>query len=496
MQKSRRDFIQSLLASSALLPVAGCASLDRLFMGDSLDEGDKVLIVGAGLAGLSAAYHLKKNQIPFRLFEGSSRMGGRVWTLKNLNISSRQGELGPDRIEADHMAFQSLAQELKVALIEFTTKESAAWFDNGRLLEGKDWRRESLELQKLFRTVQAESYGNLAQFLSAKNQEQLPKAVLLDRMSGKELLNRLETQMRPWMKSFLEQVIRSEWGVEPYEISALHLVHWVRDQFRPAGKKFFKVSGGTSNFTQALYDRIGGVIPDRFVKFQHQLTEIKRNEDENSWSLYFRTPTGVTEIKGRRVICTLPPALLRQVSGWDRLKFAAGKKKQISEQNLGNHSKIILGFQDRFWQDDPVLSSGGKLYMDLPTTSVAEGGDPVVSNLGSLHGLLEVQCGGDPGAQAGLHSIQQALKDLAKVNPNSSSYENISHIQNWRLYPWSKGSRAYLKPGQFQNFDPEIPFADGWTLAGDWLSLNWMGTMNGAILTGIEAANRFLKTSS
>lgn len=485
--------MQKLAAGSALMSLSACTTLDRWFMGGSGDEGDKVLIIGAGLAGLSAAYHLKKNQIPFRLFEGSGRIGGRIMTLRDFNISSRHAELAGDRIETEHWAIQALAQELKITLREVTTKENLAWFEKGRLFHSKDWKTEAVELQRLFRNVQTEAHGNLVQSLNQKNKDQFPKAVILDRMQASELLSRLESQFKPWMKPFLEQLIRSEWGVEPKELSALHLVHWVRDQFRVQNKKYFKVSGGSSILTQALYDRIGGVIPDRLVKFNHRLIAIQ--PEDSGWTLVFQTPTGKFEVQAEKVICTLPPALLRQVDGWQDLELSAEQKKLISEQDLGRHSKVVLSFQDRFWESSPVLASGGTLYTDMMSSSIFEGGDPVASDLQSLHGILEIQIGGEAGAQAGPHTIQQALKDLARVDSKSSSFESISHVQNWKLFPWSQGGRAYLKPGQFQLLQgPEL--TRGWTFAGDWHSLNWMGTMNGAVQTGLEAANRFLKTNS
>jgi monoamine oxidase len=508
MQKSRRDFLKTLAAGSALAPLAGgaasgllsgCASLDRWVMGDTRDEGDKVLIIGAGLAGLAAAYHLKKNQVPFRMYEGAARMGGRVWTLSDLNISSEHGELGAERIESEHTQIQNLAQELKIRLLEVNPKESIAWLEKGKILTAREWRKEGVELVKLFQQVQNEAYGPGAQILSLQNQDQFPKAVLLDRMSAGELLERLSIQMQPWMKTFLTQIIRAEWGVEPHEISSLHLLHWMRDSFQISGKKYFKVAGGTSNLTQALFDRVGGVIPERFVQFQHRLMEVRPLEG-GGWSLFFNTPDGRSEIKGRRVICTLPPTMLRQVTGWESIPMSSSRRETMAQQSLGSQGKVLMSFQDRFWGDSSILGNGGSLYTDQVVSLLSEAGDPAVSGLNSLHGVLQAVVGGQAGEGAGLHLVPQILKELEKVAVRPVSYENISYVQNWKKHPWSKGSRSYLKPGQFQNYDiaagmdSGVPFA--WQFAGESQSLVWMGTMNGAVQTGIEAAARFLKTSS
>lgn len=481
------------MATTALAPLSGCSTLDSLFLGETRDEGNKVIILGAGLAGLAAAYHLKKNQIPFQLFEGSSRVGGRIRTIRDLNISSRHGELGAERIDSDHTVLQALAMELKIPLSEVTTKDAAAWFEKGRLMTSKDWHRESAELIKLFQQVQTEAYGSSPQILNLQNRDQYPKAVLLDRMSAAELLDRLQIQMKSWMKPFLEQLIRSEWGVEPQQISSLHLVHWMRDSFRPSGKRYFKVTGGSSVLTQALLDRVAGVLPDRYIKFNYALTEI--HENESGWTLTFHTPEGRSEVKGKRIICTLPPTMLRTISGWEKLPISEEKKKTLAGQELGTHGKILLSFQDRFWGDSSAVGGGGILYTDLPTSSISEAGDPVTSGLNSLHGVLQAQVGGETGAKLGLHSVPQMLKDLGKWDSKAASYENIYYLQNWKTFPWSKGSRSYLKPGQFQTYDTRME-SEGWVLAGESQNLVGLGTLNGAVQSGLDAANRFLKTST
>ncbi len=466
-------------------------------MGDTRDEGDKVVILGAGLAGLTAAYHLKKNQYPFRMFEASSRIGGRVWSIKDLTISSRHGELGAERIESDHTQLQNLAQELKVRLVDANPKDSVSWLEKGKTWAGKEWRTEIANLTKLFQQIQTEAYGKSAQILNRQNQDQFPKAVLLDRMSAAELMDRLSVQMQPWMKPFLEQVIRTEWGVEPFEISSLHLVHWMRDSFSAFNKKYWKVAGGSSVLTQALFDRVGGVIPERFVQFRHQLVEVKAFE--GGWSLFFKTPEGRTEIKARKVICTLPPTMFRQIEGWEELPMSASRRELMTSQNLGSHGRALLAFQDRFWGENSVIGTGGSIYTDLVASQISEAGDPVPQGLNSLHGVLQATVGGKAGESAGLHLIPQILKDLEKISSKPPSFENLSYVQNWKNHPWSKGSRAYLKPGQFQNFDiaGQIGFEyTAWNFAGEAHSLAYMGTMNGAVQTGIEAANRFLKTSS
>ncbi len=500
MQRARRDFIKSALAGSAYMTagagVTACASLDQWLMGETREETDKVLIVGAGLAGLSAAYYLKKNKVPFQIFEGSQRIGGRIMTLQNFNGAAQHAELGGEQIEADQMAIQNLAKELKVKLQEFGSKGSFEWFDKNHFFVTEK-KKELQLLLKIFQSVQQEAYGSSIQTLNLQNKDQFPKAVLLDQMSVAELLDRLQPQMKEWMRPFLEQLTRSEWGVEPKQISSLQLIHWMRDPTRLRNRKYLKISGGNSVLVQALFDRVGGIIPEKFIRFGHQLSEIKSTE--TGWALTFRSPKGKMEFKARRILCTLPPPLLREVSGWEQMVSTPEALRHLKDFSLGTHGKLLASFNDRFWKDDSVLASGGTWYTALASTQFSEASEPSLQ-IDASKGILQSQLGGSLGENCGLHSIDQMLKDLSKMDAEAAAaFEGQSQVQNWKRHTWSKGSRVYFKPGQFQLFDlnasglNQLKNGNGWLLAGDAYDSNGIGSMNGAVQCAIDAVSAFLK---
>ena len=72
-----------LLAAPALLTHTGCSTLDEYLIEDEFDFNQEVIIIGGGISGLYAAYELKKLKIPFRLFEGGSRWGGKIQSLQS-----------------------------------------------------------------------------------------------------------------------------------------------------------------------------------------------------------------------------------------------------------------------------------------------------------------------------------------------------------------------------------------------------------------------------
>ncbi len=485
------------MATSAVLPLSSCTSLDQWLMGERREDPDKVLILGAGLAGLAAAYFLKKNKVPFQIFEGSHRIGGRVWTLQNFDSAAQHAELGGEQIELEHLAIQNLSKELKVSFQEFNNSESSAFFEKNRFVNLRDQKKQVSGLLQIFQKVQQEAYGNSTQTLNFQNRDQFPKAVLIDQMSVAELLDRLQPQMREGMREQLEQITISEWGVETKSISALHLIHWMKDPSRLLNRKFLKISGGSSILVQALFDRVSGIVPEKFIRFGHRLTEIQVTD--HGWNLIFQSDKGKVEVKGRRVICTFPPAMLQAISGWEQISRRPESLKYLRGLSLGTHGKVVASFRDRFWKKDPVLSNGGVVYTDLPSTQISEAGDHPMKITASK-GILQAQMGGLVGEDSGLHSVDQLIKDLSKLDSDSTAaFENISQVQNWKRHPWSKGSRVFLKPGQFQMLDltsaglADMKNGGGWLMAGDAFDPASLGTMNAAVQSAQDAVGAFLK---
>lgn len=497
MAKSRREFIklttQASLGLGLVSTLPGCAHLDDWFMGDTKNDSDRVVIIGGGLSGLTAAYHLKKSQVPFRIYEGSKRVGGRIWTLQNLNVSSMSADLGGERVELDHVAIQSLTKELKIPLGEISGALDFYWSPSAN---AKEWQKDWKVIQKLISKIDGEVYGSTPQILNVQNRLQFPKAQLLDSMNAEELLQKLNKDLNPSQISFLRQLIRYRWGVESSGLSSLELVHFLRDANQNLKGRHLKIKGGTGLLVQALYDRLAGVLPERVVKFEHKLVRIQKIEDH--YVLAFQNGKDEVQVKATRVICTLPFKLLRQVRGWESLDLSENQKKMIAEQDLGNHTKFILGFKERTWRQNPTLGSGAVVMTDLSVQNLSECGIPAAEGLTSLHGLLQAQIGGEASAQVGPHSVGPMLKEITKIDGKidvkGSALDSVEVIHSWGAQTWSQGSRAYRKPGQFQISDFKSE-KQSWLFAGENQSQQFFGTMNGAVQSGLEAAQYFVANS-
>ncbi len=115
---TRREFLKASALGTSAVALNGCTNLDRYFMGDKRNLKTEVLILGAGAAGLAAAFELKKKKIPFRVFEASSRVGGRVQSVTNSATGGPWTELGAEFFENSHGHVFDLAKELNLPVRE------------------------------------------------------------------------------------------------------------------------------------------------------------------------------------------------------------------------------------------------------------------------------------------------------------------------------------------------------------------------------------------
>ena len=118
---SRRDFVRMLGAAGFVAAAGGLVSLPARAQeaGPPRANGrDPVAIIGAGLAGLTAAYRLHQAGVPCEIFEGSERTGGRVLTKYDFNKDSMFCELGGELVDTNHRDLIALADELGLEIQE------------------------------------------------------------------------------------------------------------------------------------------------------------------------------------------------------------------------------------------------------------------------------------------------------------------------------------------------------------------------------------------
>jgi monoamine oxidase len=119
-QTTRREVLRTVLGTTAMasLPLMSCTSSLRHH-----SSTKRVDIVGAGLAGLHAAYRLRQAGVRAQIYEASTRVGGRILTARDLYARGQVAELGGEFIDSNHIWCRSLAQEFRVPLDDLFAKK-------------------------------------------------------------------------------------------------------------------------------------------------------------------------------------------------------------------------------------------------------------------------------------------------------------------------------------------------------------------------------------
>lgn len=118
---NRREFIKKITVLSAgsacvtLSMLHSCSTIDEYLITDPSDLDDRVIIVGGGIAGLYAAYQLKKRKIPYRIFEASQRCGGQI-------LTDQKVEYGAFEFLNSDVTFLSLVNELQLKTEKLDSK--------------------------------------------------------------------------------------------------------------------------------------------------------------------------------------------------------------------------------------------------------------------------------------------------------------------------------------------------------------------------------------
>lgn len=481
----RRDFLRASVGLTGAAALSGCSSLEALFGPDPGRYDNEVLIVGAGLAGLTAAQEFKKRKIPYRVIEASSRLGGRIRTLNSFNGDGQFAELGAEFVDARHELVFDLCSELNLRLdpVEEAPEGPAFWFRD-RLVSRKEVARQVQPvLSKLVRE-RLRITGDMMNPSRAFRRGGAPRAEELDGLSFEALLRGTAPDASPLALEYLRRAAMVQFGVEADRQSCLHFLMAIDPDVRSAG--VYRVRGGTEVLARTLYDRVSGVLPEFFVRFETALVSIRSNGE--FFDCRLKTPRGLRTVQTKRVLFAIPPSALRSIDGFKDLPLDPALKEAVAGWSMGTHSKTVLSFKDRFWNGRDSGSGSAALLGEFPAQAVWD------SSRGQAgkSGLLSVTAAGKEGALVGADFPSTALRDLGLVWKKAPhAFDGRSVVRNWAREEGLGGSITVFEPGHFMKWNglfedqgPEARIA----FAGEHVSSAFTGTLQGAIASARKAA--------
>lgn len=466
---TRRTVLRGAAATGALA-LAGCLP------GPRLSETPRIAIVGGGLAGLSAAWRLQNANLAARVYEASSRVGGRAAAAAADGLILNTGG---EFIDADHTDMLDLAKAFDIELIdrrEDTTDATipvVAYYFGGRAIP------ES-ELSDALRPL-AVAIGSDADRLD-KDKARTQDA--LDRLSVADYLDRHAAELtQPYLRPLIEAAIRSEYGVPPSESSALQLIALLptvdgqRVDVLGASDEAFVVKGGSAKIAEAVAARLGGR-----VETGKRLERIDAVAMGDSYRLTF---AGGASVEADFVVLAMPHPPLRRVTL--NIDIPEKLRRFIAETGPGRNEKLIAPFRRRAWRTEAGFT--GEVWADL---GFCEAWDTSVGQPEHSNGALTFFTGADETRATDAAPFVAALDRMIPGLAAEATGRTVR--TNWSADPLAGGAYTTLRPNQATAFEDcfwseerEVR-ARRVFFAGEQTSEEFYGFMNGAAQTGRLAA--------
>jgi monoamine oxidase len=484
---TRRELLKRAGAASAAVALG---SMARGLPGAQAATAPRIVVVGAGLAGLTCAYRLQQAGYAAQVHEASDRVGGRCWTIRGAFADGQIAEHGGELIDQGHTEVRQLANELGLTLDNLLAAqpngtEDFFLFDGQRYPFAQATSDLKAIWQQIHADLSAASYPTLYNSSTQRGRE-------LDALSIAQYIDLYVPGGRASkLGQLLDIAYNIEYGAETTQQSSLNLLYLLgysgQGQLRIFGRsnEKYHVVGGNDQIPQRLAQRLQGQIT-----LGSALVSITRSAD-GTYALAFNQGGRTTQVTADKVVLALPFSILRSSVDYAKAAFNEVKRRAIANLGMGTNSKLHVQFRDRHWYG---LGNNGNTLADTGYQNTWE----VTRAQAGTSGILVDYTGGTIGASFGSGTpssrAQQFLAQIEPVLPGiTAKYNGRATIDFWAAYPWTRGSYSYWKVGQYTSFaGAEREQSFDCHFAGEHTSIDFQGYLNGGVESGERAAGEIL----
>ena len=495
-------------------------------------RGVKIGIIGGGLAGLAAAYELRKLGSDITIFEAATdRIGGRVYTGYFDASGHYYGEFGAMRIPVSHETTWHYINLFGLDTISLTPQNRSNFYyvHNIRIRTSDSVEQYIYPKYDLNGEEQNSPWSALKEYADSYRFLQLAPEVrsqLIRIMPeySPEFLQLTEISLRQnyEMLGLSQGAIEMISGLDPAAGALLSASYadMASDNYSMDYLNIYGIKNGTSRLPLAFYDSFRSKNPPGYsglthaqtgsvaYKAGHIVTGIYLSDYKTKIVLKYRIKTDGNDAADifDYVICTIPLTALRTVD--IRPRFSKRKMQAIMEQHYTDAMKVLFFSNRRFWErkTDYGNMAGGISYTDLPIQSIIY---PADHNSCLPEGKCSCE---EPGVLTASYSLGQnsfrlgGMIDTLRYETIRQNVEEVhglprgflsSFVQyhrtvHWNAEPWFRGAFALDLPGQKKLFSYELtqPEYNGRLyLAGEHVSAKH-GWMQGALSSAKDTANR------
>jgi monoamine oxidase len=474
MKLSRREFVRlSGLAVGGLSLTSDLSWALPQAVEPRHTSGKRVVILGAGLAGLSAGWELRNAGHDVTILEAQLHPGGRAHTIREGLSDDLYAEAGAARIPAPHTITLEWVKHFGLELEPFRPTQLSEVV----LLKGKrvkippdkplDMSQVPLDLTPEERKIGLDDldehyFGQFMKQAGSAIREEWPSEMMrLADISAEDFLHQrgASTDAIHYMLAGFDQD------------SALD---YIREENNHYKQPKSKIKGGTDLLPRAFAAKLSDVI-----RYGCVVEHIERSEDRVR--IACRHAGMLDHVEAEAVICTIPFGVLRHISVTP--EWTTEKRKVIDGLHYMAVVRTTFQVSHRYWEDEGLNGFGS-------SDKNFEVWHPTYNKPGR-RGLLQAYFYEDYARQLDAMSegdrTERMIGDMDEVHPGLRQHLEAVVTKSWQADPWQRGAYTVYHPGQLEWY-PEICRREGkvW-FAGEHAS-PWPTWMQGAIASGIKAA--------
>lgn len=427
-----------------------------------------VIVVGAGLAGLAAAYELHSVGYDVTVVEGRERVGGRVETLHNL-IAGRVVEGGAELIGSNHHAWLSYKHKFHLHFSDVLEPPNAPIILGGWRLSNEEARVLHYEFERATDELNA-----AASRVNADMPWKSPHARALDKTSLREAVEEIKGASALCKLAILEQLVTDN-GVPAEGQSYLGVLAMIKGG---GGKSYwadtevFRCREGN----QKLAEKLADSLPTGSVHLNCQVKRIRiRDRGVEVWTSKGKTLTA------RDLILAVPPSI------WRSVRFDPDLPKRYLGQ-FGRNVKYLMNVEKNSWSPlSPSLSSDGPIDLTWQATDQQRGPRAALVAFSGASDADE--------CRRWKRRKKRYLARLAPIYPRIKYVITKSKFMDWPGNKWTRGSYSFPAPGEVMRVGPLMrkPFHKWMHFAGEHTCYAFVGYMEGALQSGLRVAEQLAR---
>ena len=474
MSINRRDFLK--LAGVAAGSLALSADLGWALPAQAAQAGGKrkrVVILGAGLAGLAAGWELKNAGHEVLILEAQLHPGGRVHTIREGLSEDMYAEAGAGRIPNTHSITREWVKHFGLELEPFYPTEGA----EVALLKGKrvkmpvgkpvDMSQVPLDLTPEERRI---GLTNFDEHYYGADMRRIGDGIRDD--WPPEISRLADISMAGYLRQRGASAAAIHYMTFGFEDDAA--LDFIRDANSHHTESLAKIKGGNDQLPRAFAARLSDQI-----RYGCAVEQIERGEDRVR--VAYRQSGLLDHLEADAAVCAIPFGVLRRIAVTP--DWPPEKREVIDSLVYGPVVRATYQVNRRYWQGEGLNgfgSSDKNFEVWQPTW-----GKP--GHRGLLQAYVYEEYARHLDRMSDADCTERLIADMNDVHPGLREHLETVVTKSWEKDPWQRGAYVVYHVGQ-QKWYPEICRRVGavW-FAGEHAS-PWPGWMQGAIWSGIKAA--------